>query len=337
MPSLIVLRGDDPTRVKELTASFREALGDPSMADLNSTFFEGDGLNLEALRAAALTMPFLADHRLLIISNVRAFLGKLKKEDRQKYLDLFEDLPETTQLILIIDDISKRKRGELSWENEKSYDWLRDWAKKHKDNVEWVDCALPSDAEMAVWIIKQAKQMSGGFEPNAANLLASYVGNNTMRARQEIDKLVTYAGPSRVVTADDVVLLTAQEQEGNIFTFTDALGERNSAKAIEQFEILSDQADLVELAPMIHRQFMLLIQAREILDEGGRATNIEKELKLLSFIAEKLARQARLFSMPQLLAIYQRLLKIDEDMKTGGMPGDVAFELFIADLTHKSA
>ena len=336
MPSLILLRGDDPTRIKELVAGYTSAMGDLSMADLNTSTFEGDALNLESLRADAMTMPFLTDHRLLIVSNARGHLGKVKKEDRQKYLDLFEDLPETTQLILVIDDVSRRKRGELTWENDKSYSWLRDWVKKQKDNVEWDDCALPSDAEMASWIIKQAKQMKGGFEPGAANLLASYVGNNTLRAKQEIEKLITYVGPSRVVTADDVVLLTAQEQEGNIFTFTDALGERNSAKAMEQFLILSDQADIVELAPMIHRQFRLLVQAREILDEGGKTINIEKELNLLPFIAEKMAKQARLFTMPQLLEIYRHLLKIDEDMKTGGMPGDVAFELFIADLTRKN-
>jgi hypothetical protein len=38
--------------------------------------------------------------------------------------------------------------------------------------------------------------------------------------------------------------------------------------------------------------------------------------------------------MRQLLEIYDRLLKIDMDMKTGGTPGDVAYELLIADLTR---
>lgn len=334
MPNLIVLRGDEPTRTKELILSYREALGDPSMADLNTTLIEGDALNLEVLRTDVLTMPFLSERRLVIVSNLRAYLGKAKKEERQTLLDLLTALPDTALLVLTIEDISKRKRGELTWENEKSYGWLNAWAKQNRDKVEWVDCPLPSDAEMATWILKQAKQMQGGFEPSAANLLASYIGNNTLRARQEIEKLITYVGPSRVVTANDVVLLTAQEQEGNIFSFTDALGERDSAKALAQFEILQDQADIVELAPMIHRQFRLLIQVREILDEGGRSANIEKELNQFPFIAEKLSKQAKMFSMSQLLAIYKRLLKIDEDMKTGGMPGDVAFELFIADLTR---
>ncbi len=37
--------------------------------------------------------------------------------------------------------------------------------------------------------------------------------------------------------------------------------------------------------------------------------------------------------MQQLLSIYRQLLAIDEGMKTGGMPGDVAYEPLIAQLT----
>jgi len=85
---------------------------------------------------------------------------------------------------------------------------------------------------------------------------------------------------------------------------------------------------------MIHRQFRLLIQAREILDAGGKVQDIERELQVLGFVARKLSDQARRFSLAQLLEIYDRLLKIDHDMKTGGTPGDVAFELLIADLTR---
>ncbi len=89
----------------------------------------------------------------------------------------------------------------------------------------------------------------------------------------------------------------------------------------------------MELTGMIHRQFRLLIQAREILDEGGNLKSIEKELDTKTFIAKKLYNQAQRFSMKQLLAIYRRLLNIDQGIKTGGMPGQTAFELLIADLT----
>src|SRR5690606_2505853 len=136
-------------------------------------------------------------------------------------------------------------------------------------------CALPEDEDMPSWILRKAKELGGGFKPDAARLLARYVGNNTMRAQNEVEKLITYVGERQVVEDPDVNLLTEQEQEGDIFALTDALGEGKSKAAMQQFMLLMEDNDLLELTGMIHRQFRLLIQAREILDAGGKAQDIE--------------------------------------------------------------
>jgi hypothetical protein len=57
-PTFYLLRGDDNTRIKEIIAGFQAGLGDPSMADLNTTRHEGASLGFETLQADALTMPF---------------------------------------------------------------------------------------------------------------------------------------------------------------------------------------------------------------------------------------------------------------------------------------
>jgi len=333
-PTFYLLRGDDNTRIKEIIAGFQAGLGDPSMADLNTTRHEGASLGFETLQADALTMPFLADRRLIIVENAQDFLSRMAKERAQACLDLFGNLPETTALVMLVEDQQTKRRGERYWEHGKTYAWLTDWMRGHNDQALLIDCALPDDEDMPSWILRKAKELGGGFRPDAARLLASYVGNNTMRARNEVEKLITYVGERQVVEEADVSLLTAQEQEGNIFTLTDALGERNSKAAMQQFMLLMEDNDLLELTGMIHRQFRLLIQAREILDAGGKAQDIERELSVLGFVSRKLADQARRFSMRQLLEIHDRLLKIDLDMKSGGIPGDVAYELLIADLTR---
>jgi len=333
-PTFYLLRGDDNTRIKEVIAGFQAGLGDPSMADLNTTRHDGETLSYETLQADALTMPFLADRRLIIVGNARAFLSKMAKDRTQNCLDLLGNLPETTALVMVVEDQQAKKRGERFWEHGKAYAWLTDWMRDHNDLALLVDCALPDEEDMPSWILRKAKELGGGFKPDAARLLASYVGNNTLRAQNEMEKLITYVGDRQVVEEADVSLLTAQEQEGDIFALTDALGERNGKAAMKQFLLLLEHNDLLELTGMIHRQFRLLIQAREILDAGGKPQDIERELGVLGFVARKLSDQARRFNMRQLLEIYDRLLKIDLDMKTGGTPGDVAYELLIADLTR---
>ncbi len=334
VPKVYLLRGDDEAQIAELLAGFKANLGEASLSDLNTTRFESDSIDLEALRANCLTVPFLAARRLVILEKGRQVLSQLNAADQTKFLQIIEQLPETTALILVIEDQQIRRKRELSWENERRYAWLLDWLSAHPEDGYLADCALPDDDEMPAWVQKRARQSGGEFRPDAAQLLATYVGNNTLRANQEVEKLLTYVNGQRAVTAEDVMLLTAQDQEGNIFILVDALGERNGPKALEQFRILLETNEILDLTGMIYRQFRLLVQAREILDEGGYIRQIQQELHVLPFIAEKLTSQARQFSMAQLLAIYTRLLAIDEAIKTGEMPGDVAFELFIAELTR---
>ena len=329
-----LLRGDDATRIAEFLEDFKASLGDASLADLNTTRIESESLDLEALRANGMTVPFLAARRLVILEKGRQILSQLSKPNQEKFLEILSQLPETTALVILVDDQLIRRKSAAGWENARRYSWLLDWLVAHPSESSVVDCALPEDSDMPLWVQKRARQSGGEFRSDAAQLLASYVGNNTLRANQEIAKLLTYVNGQRPVLAEDVMLLTAQDQEGNIFTLVDALGERNGAKALAQFRLLLETNEIIDLTGMIYRQFRLLVQAREILDEGGNHRQVEQELYVLPFIAEKLVRQAQHFSMAQLLAIYERLLAIDEDIKTGEMPGDVAFELFIAELTR---
>jgi len=57
-------------------------------------------------------------------------------------------------------------------------------------------------------------------------------------------------------------------------------------------------------------------------------------LNVLNFIARKLYTQAQRFSLRKLLDVFAELLRIDEGIKTGGMPGQTAYELLIAELTR---
>jgi DNA polymerase-3 subunit delta len=261
-------------------------------------------------------------------------LAKAGKDASEKYLDLFATLPVSSALVLVVDDQVSKRRGERNWENHKSYAWVTKWIEDNGKKGIIIDCLLPVDEDMPAWIMRKAKELGGAFRPDAAHLLVSYIGNNTLQAAHEIEKLITYVGAAGVVEPDHVTLLTAHEQEGNIFALTDALGERNAVRAMQEFQLLTEKSDVMELSGMIHRQFRLLIQAREIIDEGGSVQQIEKELKMLNFIARKLYTQAQRFNLRQLLEIYSRLLDIDEGIKTGGMPGQTAYELLIADLTR---
>jgi DNA polymerase-3 subunit delta len=99
--------------------------------------------------------------------------------------------------------------------------------------------------------------------------------------------------------------------------------------------LLLETSDFIPIFSMIIRQFRLLIQAKEILDEGGTERDIASRLHLHPFVARNLIPQAKKFDLAGLESIYHHLLEIDVDNKTGEMPGEVALDVMIAQLTEK--
>ncbi len=178
-----------------------------------------------------------------------------------------------------------------------------------------------------------AKKAEGQITPAAAELLATLVDNDPRLADQEVEKLLAYVNYSRPVDFDDVQAITADTGGGDIFALVDALGSQDGRKAMGMLQRLLEYQDYYAIFGMVVRQFRLLIQSRELIDQGGQAGDIQRQLHQHPFVAEKLLGQARRFALPELERVYRRLLETDEAVKTSKMPERLALETFVAGVT----
>lgn len=347
-PVVYILHGEDSFSIQKFIAALVSKLGDASIADLNTNRLDGRQSSEEDVRSAALSMPFLADRRLVIVTNPLVRLSSRRGGDgedeqagqtakgfklaREKYLAILDSLPTTTALVLVIEDSRIRRRGEWDWEVLNQNHWLVKWAAAAGKRAMLRPFPLPTQDEMPAWVRRQAENQHGAFSPAAARTLVEQVGSDTQLAAQEITKLLTYVNFKRPVEEDDVLLLTTQTSQANIFNMVDAIGERNSRRAVALLHNLLETSETPELFGMIVRQFRLLLQTREILDEGGNEAVVTAELKLNPYITPKLCNQARSFSLPGLEDIYRRLLAMDEAIKTSQVPADIAFDTLIAEI-----
>ncbi len=217
-------------------------------------------------------------------------------------------------------------------QRKKKLHWLEEWAFAAGERVLIRRFEMPRVEEMPRWIQEKAKGYGGQFTREAANELAGLIGDEPRQADQEIQKLLTYVNYKRPVEREDVHHLTADTREGDIFSLVDALGNRNVKAAIGMLERLMEQGEPIGIFAMVVRQYRLLLQAREIMDQGGALADVTRELHLHPYVAEKVYIQAKRFSLPVLELIYHRLLEVDEMMKTSQMPGELALETLVVDL-----
>jgi DNA polymerase III subunit delta len=326
--NVYILHGDDPFAVKRRLDELFKAMGDPGMADLNTTRLDGRQASEDEIFSAANSMPFLSDRRLVILKNPLARANS--DAGRKRFLAFLDGLPPSTTLVLVIEDVMERAN---KWKTLPAVEsnWVRKWLAANTKHATYQVFQLPPPARMGEWVREEARRQGGQIKPDAATALVAHIGNDPQQASLEITKLLTYVDYKRPVQVEDVEELTAQLGQADVFDMVDALAAGNTRQATNQLLRLLENQEPLSLFGMIVRQFRLLIQARELVDEG-RGNMIATELHLHPYVAEKLTSQVRRFSMPQLERIYHRLIEMDEAMKTSQMPADLVLETFAVEM-----
>jgi DNA polymerase-3 subunit delta len=323
-----ILHGDNEYAISQFLAEIQANYADAATAEMNVTYMDGSSLRLEELVAAAHTAPFLANRRMVVLSDP---LAQMKSQPlREKFLTLLDELPPSAALVLVINrplvDYRARRRG-------KSH-WLEKWARSAGERAFVREFSIPRGSQMGHWIQEEARARGGEFSQLAAALLASMVADEPRQAVQEVEKLLAYVNYSRPVDVDDVEHLTGYLGRGDVFAMVDALGNKNGQVAQRMLHRLLVEDDPLRLFGMVVRQFRLLLLTRELLNAGFKQDEVAQRLKIHPFVARKVITQVHHFSLPTLEDIYHRLLEVDEAIKTGQMEGDLALDTLIVDLTN---
>jgi DNA polymerase-3 subunit delta len=319
-PSVILLHGNDEFAISGHIEKLCNGLGDSSTADMNIARFDGRlGLDFEALNAAVNATPFLSPRRVLVL--VHPGSAFTSPEARKRFIDLLDKAQPTTTIALAEYDELKRDH------------WLLKWAVNSGPRAGVHIYNMPKRWEMPHWIESETKKLGGKIEPDAAARLSEMIGEDTRIAEQELTKLLTYVNFARPVTLLDVDRVSIVSVQGNVFELVDALGQGNGKKAQHVLHQLLEEEEAFELWGMVIRQFRLLLQARELLDDRASILEVQKALGLHEFVAQKVISQAKRFSLSALETIYHKLLEIDEGAKTSRVPLDLALDTLVVELT----
>lgn len=329
IPVVYILHGDDSLGIRRFVDDLLTRMGDPGTAELNTARLDGRTVTLEELYTAANALPFLAERRLVILTEP---LARLTSDAAQKrFLAMLDGLPQSTALVLILEDTYQLSGRDKGWQKVRENHWLLKWLSTAERRGFLKEFRLPLPKEMPDWIRKEAERQGGSISMNAAVELATYTGSETRLAALEISKLLTYMGAGREAGLDEVRRLCIPGGQAEIFDAVEALGAGNTQKALKLMHILLQTLDFSFLFGMIVRQFRLLILSREMLEEKKSMEEMITVLRLPRFAVERLTKQAQRFSMSRLKGIYRRLLDMDLALKTSAQDPLTALDLLIVE------
>lgn len=338
-----LLHGNDEFTCREQLKKLRQQ----GNFEYNQDTYIGGEVNFMTVTATCNTIPFLADQRLVVLKGLpkrrrgeeatagtgetREAAEKGSKPKRSKksaksraesragfeksLAEYIPHLPETTVLIVLVDE-------ELSSSSP--------LLKAAEEYGKVIQCTLPKGAALETWISKRAASLGVKITPEAASMLANFIGNQLRLLANELDKLATYAGPGETIGVEDVRQLSAQVQEARVFDLTDALAQRNRKQALDLLhDLLADGEPPLKLISTITSQVRSLLLVKELADDGLRISQIVSATGLAPFVAEKALRQIGKFSLSQLEGAYRQLLATDAALKRSRLTPDMALDLLV--------
>jgi DNA polymerase-3 subunit delta len=312
---LYLLYGPDEFARSEALAALKRAVS-PDLADLNITALDGKRLKLDTLTAACEAFPFLAERRLVIVSDLLKHQKAGKERDELRaYL---ERVPGTGDLVFVEnEDIDKRNA-------------IFTYLKKAADTREF----LPKEgAELLRWLNDRAHGLGVTLEPAAAQQLVSFVGNGGRALVNELDKLASYVGRGGHISPAQIELLVQDGQEQNLFAFIDELSARRRTAALQSLRrLLDDGQAATYLLFMIARQVRILLGVKELAGQRMRPDDIAAKLGQRPFVIRKALDQARGFSDAELAHLHDQVLAIDQASKTGRLDADTGLEMLVVEL-----
>ncbi len=197
------------------------------------------------------------------------------------------------------------------------------------------------ERKLAKWVGESFAARGVKAGGDACQALVDIVGEDKLVLSREVDKLATWAA-GEPLGVEEVLQLAAPLGEGRSWDLTDALGQRDLAKALEVVEgeyrrSVHPNQEPSLLANRLSAYVLRLARTKSMLERGARGPDVAKALGIKDFPARKLVAQAERFSAEELRDATVRVARLDHALKGGSkLAPELEVQLAMADVARES-
>lgn len=286
---------------------------------MNFGVFKGQNAKADAIIDFALTMPFFADRRVVLVEDSDFF-----KNGCQDIEEFLPNIPDTTVMVFVEHNIDARKA-------------IYNRTKEHGVVAKF---EAQDERSLAIWvkslfIKKDLLDVEVQVEDVAVFRLIECVGTDMNRLYNEVTKLKSYALEKGIVTAEDVDALCINEVEGKVFDMMDALSRRDGRTTIALYsDLVKLREPSMRMLFNITRQFNILLKTKVAIESKVEGSKMASVLKVPPFTIKKYISMANAYTYEQLVAKVNKCQETDTNIKSGAMKDSLAVEMLIVELLN---
>lgn len=313
--------GQDEELIKDAINALIKPYINDEFSDLNYIKIDGNTVTSESIINACETMPFMGEKKVIQVFRANFLKDKTDSNNEKVYKDIKEylkDVPPYSMLIMYY-----------------VFDDKRDTPKKNKKlmALDKLTTIVHCEKLKKDKFIKKVGEIFEEKNKNIGAIELRYfcekVPNNFDIIRNEVEKLVTYT-LDRDIKRGDIDKLIPNKSEDDIFDLVDLISQRKIDKAIDVMdEILfkADQHMLIIIS--IENQFKKLYRIKIELQNGKKINDLISELKLPSFVCEKLVNLSNKFSLKQLTELIKLCVETEVKLKSTTLDKRMELEVLL--------
>lgn len=312
--SCYVLEGPEEYIKRSALEALRAKLLPEGMADMNESRLRDPDAN--AIIAAAETLPFLADKRLVIVSESGMLQGKAREYDEaksaQQMVEYLKDLPPTTCLVFYMRDKADGRK--------KLYAAL-------KKTAAMVQFNTLDEREMTRWIAQQLKKLDKKISASACQKLIFTAGSDLYALNGEIQKLAACAGEREEVTEQDIEDICVKTTAYRVYDLTATLlrGDAKTAFTLSQALIRDGEEELYLLA-LLQGECRRMLSIKILRGSGMSPDMIAGKIGAPPFAVRQLSQAVSQYNETQLKKMTDLCMETEYSVKSGQCAAEGSLE-----------
>ncbi len=308
IPSVLLFEGEEEHMKQAALGALQKKLLPEGLEDLNRTLL--DAPETDQIIAAAETLPFMADRRLVIVRDHPALTGRAEADDR-----LAEYLPSVPASAVLLFYCTQKPDG-----RKKLYTAVK------KLNGIVVFSPL-RDRELTSFVTSAFRDLGKECDERTADLLVFTCGADTGLLLTEIAKVASHAGDVPSIHPDSIRAVATPSTECTVFQMVDAVvsGQGSRAFLLMRNQLLAG-ADRMYMLSMLLRQFRLLQHIKIMQYEKRSQAEIRSALGVPPFAVDQYIRQAAGWTNGQVKKAVSICFDAEYGVKSGRLSQDGALE-----------
>ncbi|WP_291560368.1 MULTISPECIES: DNA polymerase III subunit delta [unclassified Clostridium] len=314
--------GSDENLIKTSINTIVSKSIDENFRDLNFMRLDGQKVDNDTIINCCETMPFMSEKKVIEIYRSIFLEDSYKNSSDGKKVDFnnlskyLENLPNYSTLIMYY--VFESDREKVSNKVKKL---------EKKATVVKIDKLKGDNLYYKIKTIFEDRGKK--IDRSELSFFCSLVENNMNIITNEVEKLCCYT-EDRKITKEDILALMPPKNENDIFNLVDCLSQKNIKKSMDIVnELIYKGEKIPVILHMIQRQFKLLLALRLGSDSGIKVDELSKQHRLHPYIAEKMVKQSKKFSVQALKRNLKLCVETEKLIKSSTSDNKIHLELFM--------